>query len=65
MTEQEMERAAYDQGYQHGWDAAVRLAAQIAEARHGHWNSTPGHGVSCDATACEDIADAIRVLKGK
>ena len=38
-------------------------AAELAEFRYEHWNHTKGHGVSCDVTACEEIARAIRALK--
>lgn len=53
----------YNLGYQHGWDAAVRMAAEIAENRHHHWNSHIDHRVACDVSACEDIATAIRDLE--
>lgn len=42
---------------------ALEEAAALAEDRHKHWNRTSGYGVSCDVTACEDIARAIRALK--
>lgn len=42
---------------------AFEVAAALAEDRHRHWNRTADHGVSCDVTACEDIARAIRALK--
>jgi hypothetical protein len=42
---------------------AFEVAAALAEDRHTYWNRTEGHGVSCDVTACEDIARAIRALK--
>ena len=49
------------------WAAGRRLgleeAADLAEFRYEHWNHTKGHGVSCDVSACEDIASAIRALK--
>lgn len=61
--EQKMESAEYGQGYRHGWDAAVRLAAQIAEHRHKHWASTKGRGGVGGVTACEEIAAAIRGLE--
>jgi hypothetical protein len=39
---------------------ALEEAAKAAESRHAKW----GDGeVSCDVTACEDIAKAIRLLK--
>lgn len=54
----------YETIYLRGWNGAIRAAARIAESRHKHWNSAKGHGVSCDVTACEEIATAIRALKG-
>jgi hypothetical protein len=55
----------YDQGFRDGWNAAIRRAAQTAETSHERWHGTEGHGVSCDVTACEEIATAIRALKDK
>lgn len=42
---------------------ALEEAATLAEFRYEHWKHANGAGVSCDVTACEEIAAAIRALK--
>jgi hypothetical protein len=62
-----MENHEPTDGEKAAWAAGRRLgleeAADLAEFRYEHWNHTKGHGVSCDVTACEEIAAAIRALK--
>jgi len=43
-------------------NAALEEAAQIASVRYKEWGK-PTVLVSCDVSACEDIASAIRALK--
>jgi hypothetical protein len=42
---------------------ALEEAAELAEFRYEYWKHANGDGVSCDVTACEEIAAAIRALK--
>lgn len=51
-------------------NAALEEAARVAERRYEAWQAGDGyadadglHAVSCDVTACENIASAIRALK--
>lgn len=46
-----------------GWNAAIAHAAKVAKNRHECWKeSTVGSSApDCDVSACEDIADAIRM----
>jgi hypothetical protein len=59
LIKTEAERAAWYAGRRD----ALEEAADVAEFRYEYWNSVKGHGVSCDVTACEEIAAAIRALK--
>lgn len=42
----------------------IERAAKVAEERHVYWKHAE-HEVSCDVSACEDIAKAIRQLSAK
>lgn len=50
-------------------DEVLEEAAKVAERRHKEWrmphkdDAKPGE-VCCDVTACQDIAAAIRAMKG-
>ena len=52
------------------WNAAIEAAAKVAEIRHEAWAEGDGFNdrdglpaVSCDVTACQNVATAIRQLK--
>lgn len=45
-------------------DDALEEAATLAETRWHEWNECWPPVVECDASACEEIATAIRALKG-
>ena len=54
---------AANQGLRAARDDALEEAAKVAASQHESW--TDGCGVECDYTACQNVADAIRALKGK
>jgi hypothetical protein len=54
---------AGESAWEAGRKSGLYEAAALAESRHEQW--TTDSGVSCDVTACEDIAEAIRALKDK
>lgn len=50
-------KARINAAKEEGWVMGLREAAEIAQNRHEAW--TDDSGVSCDVTACADIAVAI------
>jgi hypothetical protein len=60
----ELEEAISGKTMHDAHNVALERAAKVAMCRHKFWNKHPTkHKVSCDVTACEDIAAAIRGLK--